>query len=54
MSGVLDASVLVAALSPSEPRHREAADLLARAGDRPYLVPALFRVEVLAAFRAPR
>jgi predicted nucleic acid-binding protein len=50
MSGVLDASVLVAALSPSERRHNKATGLLARAADRPFLVPALFRVEVVAAF----
>lgn len=50
MSGVLDASVLVAALSPAERRHHEASELLVRAADRPFLVPALFRVEVVAAF----
>ena len=47
---VLDASVFVAAISPREIHHLAARDLYeAYAADRAFLVPALFRVEVLAA-----
>lgn len=47
---VLDASVFVAAISPREIHHRAARALYdAYAADRAFLVPSLFRVEVLAA-----
>jgi predicted nucleic acid-binding protein len=47
---VLDASVFVAAISPSEVRHRAARALYASSReDQAFLVPSLFRVEVLAA-----
>jgi predicted nucleic acid-binding protein len=47
---VLDASVFVAAISPREIHHLAARDLYdAYAADRAFLVPSLFRVEVLAA-----
>ncbi|MBM4245706.1 MAG: type II toxin-antitoxin system VapC family toxin [Deltaproteobacteria bacterium] len=47
---VLDASVFVAAVSPSEIHHVAARHLYdAYAADRAFLVPSLFRVEVLAA-----
>lgn len=51
MSGaVLDASVFVAAVSPREVHHVAARDLYhSYAADRAFLVPSLFRVEVLAA-----
>lgn len=51
MSGaVLDASVFVAAISPREIHHVAARDLYnSYAADRAFLVPSLFRVEVLAA-----
>jgi predicted nucleic acid-binding protein len=47
---VLDASVFVAAISPNE-IHHGGADALYRKHpeDRPFIVPALFRVEVLSA-----
>lgn len=45
---VLDASVYVAAVRPSEPRHASALGLLA-AHPPPWLVPVVFRVEVAAA-----
>jgi len=47
---VLDASVFVSAISPSE-RHHPAARALfdSHPEDSPYLVPELFRVEVIAA-----
>jgi predicted nucleic acid-binding protein len=51
MSAVLDASVLVAAVSPNERHHEQALALFeSQPEDTPYLVPALFRVEVVAAF----
>ncbi len=47
---VLDASVLVAAISPSEVHHTRARELYGAAPeDQAFLVPSLFRVEVLAA-----
>ncbi len=47
---VLDASVFVAAISPREIHHLAARDLYsAYAADRAFLVPSLFRLEVLAA-----
>lgn len=47
---VLDASVFVAAISPDEIHHRAARELYGSyAEDRAFLVPSLFRVEVLAA-----
>lgn len=47
---VLDASVFVAAISPAEVHHAAARDLFdAHPATRPFLVPSLFRVEVLAA-----
>jgi len=50
MNPVLDASVFIAFISPRERHHPEAARLFASHPDTsPYLVPALFRVEVLAA-----
>jgi predicted nucleic acid-binding protein len=49
-SAVLDASVFVSALSPSEVHHARARGLLAATPeDEPFLVPSLFRVEVIAA-----
>ena len=44
---VLDASVFVAAMSPHEVHHARAKELWL--SSQPFLVPALFRVEVLAA-----
>lgn len=47
---VLDASLFIASITPTEPRHAVARALLARyPEDQPYIVPALFRVEVAAA-----
>jgi predicted nucleic acid-binding protein len=47
---VLDASVFVAAISPREVHHATARRLFdLHAADRAFVVPALFRVEVLAA-----
>jgi predicted nucleic acid-binding protein len=47
---VLDASVFVAAVSPHEIHHVAARDLYnSYVADRAFLVPSLFRVEVLAA-----
>ena len=47
---VLDASVFVSSISANEVSHETARKLLARAPEsRPFLVPALFRVEVIAA-----
>jgi len=47
---VLDASVLVATLSPAEIHHREARRLFDSVPERQaFLVPSIFRVEVLAA-----
>jgi predicted nucleic acid-binding protein len=47
---VLDASVFVAAISPSEVHHRAARALYASSrDDQAFVVPSLFRVEVLAA-----
>jgi predicted nucleic acid-binding protein len=51
MSPVLDASVFVAALSPSETHHDRARGLMEGHSDvEVFIVPALFRVEVIAAF----
>jgi predicted nucleic acid-binding protein len=48
---VLHASVFVAACSPTELRHGAAWALLhAEPAEQPFLVPAIFRQEVLAAF----
>lgn len=50
MTPVLDASVFVAAISPAERHHRQARLLFDRHADSaPYLVPELFRVEVISA-----
>lgn len=50
MNPVLDASVYVSAISPSETLHVRARSLLlSHPPAEPYLVPALFRIEVLAA-----
>jgi predicted nucleic acid-binding protein len=50
MTPVLDASVFVAAISPSERHHAQARTLYESHPDaQPYLVPSLFRVEVIAA-----
>lgn len=50
MSPVLDASVFIATLSPAEPHHAAALALYAaRPATSPFLVPAIFRLEVLAA-----
>lgn len=50
MTPVLDASVFVAAVSPTERNHRQARLLFDSHPDSaPYLVPELFRVEVIAA-----
>ncbi len=50
MNAVLDASVFVAALSPTERHHAQARRLFERLPEStPYLVPTLFRVEVIAA-----
>ena len=47
---VLDASVLVAALSPREVHHALASELYhSHPESRPFLVPSLFRVEVISA-----
>ena len=47
---VLDASVFIAAISPSEIHHRAARGLYdSHAEDHVFLVPSLFRIEVLAA-----
>ena len=52
---VLDAAVFVAAISPSEIHHAAARDLYDTAPeDRPFIVPALFRTEVLAALARRR
>lgn len=50
MTPVLDASVFLSAISPSE-RHHSAARVLfeSHPDSSPYLVPELFRVEVIAA-----
>ena len=51
MTPVLDASVFFAALSPTERHHRDARRLFEQhPDDQPFLVPDLFRVEVLSAF----
>ena len=51
MSPVLDASVLVSALSPDEAHHARARSLFeSQPLDTPYVVPALFRLEVISAF----
>jgi predicted nucleic acid-binding protein len=51
MSAILDASVLVSALSPSDVHHPTARALFEGLPlDTPFVVPALFRVEVIAAF----
>lgn len=50
MTPVLDASLFVAAISPAERHHRQAQLLFESHPEAmPYLVPALFRVEVIAA-----
>jgi predicted nucleic acid-binding protein len=50
ISAVLDASVFIAAISPSEIRHSTARKLYdSQAPDQAFLVPSLFRVEVLSA-----
>lgn len=50
MNPVLDASVFVAAISPAERHHAEARALFEGHPEAaPFLVPALFRVEVVAA-----
>ena len=50
MTPVLDASLFVAAISPAERHHHAARLLFDRHPDaEPYLVPELFRVEVIAA-----
>lgn len=50
MTPVLDASVFVAAISPAERHHAHARRLFDSHPDsEPYLVPVLFRVEVMAA-----
>ena len=50
MTPVLDASVFVAAISPAESHHAQARALYESHPDsQPYLVPTLFRVEVIAA-----
>ena len=50
---VLDAAVFVAAISPSEIHHAAARELYDTAPeDRPFLVPSVFRTEVLAALEA--
>lgn len=47
---VLDAAVFVAAISPSEAHHAAARELYDTVPEeRPFLVPSLFRTEVLAA-----
>lgn len=52
---VLDASVLIAVLSPAEVHHDAARALYDSVpGHRPFLVPALFRVEVMAALARRR
>ena len=51
MSAVLDASVFVAAISPNERHHEQALALFESQPDEvPYLVPSIFRVEVVSAF----
>jgi predicted nucleic acid-binding protein len=55
MSPVLDASVFVAAISPNERHHTQAVALFeSHPADSPYLVPSLFRLEVLSAFARRR
>ena len=52
---VLDASVYVSAISPAESRHATAAALLSEVpADVPFLVPAIFRLEVVAALARRR
>ena len=49
MTPVLDASVFIAAISPAERQHQRARRLLDRHPEtEPFLVPELFRVEVIA------
>ncbi|MES2640732.1 MAG: type II toxin-antitoxin system VapC family toxin [Myxococcota bacterium] len=49
MSPVLDASVFIAAISPAERHHHRARRLFESHPDtEPFLVPELFRVEVMA------
>jgi predicted nucleic acid-binding protein len=51
MSAVLDASVFVAAVSPNERHHEQALALFQRHPEEmPFLVPTLFRLEVVSAF----
>ena len=50
MTPILDASLFIAAISPSERHHREARLLFESHPDSaPFVVPELFRVEVIAA-----
>lgn len=50
MTPVLDASVFVAAISPAESHHARARALYESHPDsQPFLVPSIFRVEVIAA-----
>jgi len=50
MTPVLDASFFVAAISPAERHHRRALELFeGHPVTEPFLVPELFRVEVIAA-----
>jgi predicted nucleic acid-binding protein len=47
---VLDASVFVAAISPTEVHHKSARKLyLSHLADRPFIIPSLFRIEVISA-----
>ena len=55
MNPVLDASVVVAVVSPTELHHDRAVALYESHPERmPFLVPALFRVEVMAALARRR
>lgn len=50
MNPVLDACLFVAAISPAERHHQQARALFeSHSDDVPFLVPALFRVEVMSA-----
>lgn len=52
---VLDSAVFLAAISPSEIHHAAARDLYDLAAEeRPFLVPSVFRTEVLAALARRR
>lgn len=55
MSVVLDASVFVSAMSPSERQHAQALTLMQRVPEaEPFVVPSVFRLEVVAAFARRR